>query len=371
MIIGPLVRTIVLVVLIGAVPWSATLAEPPRRLTIRAQAGEQWIEGMPLDWSGDVQLLGRDGHIWSINPRTVRQFERVEDDFRGYSAAEMRDRLLAEFGRRFEVTGSGQFLVVHPAGVRDRWAERFEQLYRSMLQYFAVRGFRVREPDFPLVAIVLADRNELHHYATREGFSSTVGILGFYSLRTNRVILLDETLRGTGSTARDDRRWARLMATIFHEAAHQTAFNVGVHSRTAAPPRWLSEGLGMLFEAPGIWNPQAFPDPLDRINHDRLADFRRRVGWLTGEQLAEMVSSDAWFDNDPVSAYATAWAWTFYLSETQPQRYAELLARTAAAPPFRTSTAAQRQSEFVELFGGEFAMHAARLLRFTQDLERD
>ena len=39
--------------------------------------------------------------------------------------------------------------------------------------------------------------------------------------------------------------------TIIHEATHQTAYNVGVHARFADQPRWLVEGLAMMFEAEG------------------------------------------------------------------------------------------------------------------------
>ena len=50
-------------------------------------------------------------------------------------------QLQREFGRAFDVSGTGQYLVVHPAGQRDRWADRFEQLYRSMIHYLTARRF--------------------------------------------------------------------------------------------------------------------------------------------------------------------------------------------------------------------------------------
>ena len=43
--------------------------------------------------------------------------------------------------------------------------------------------------------------------------------------------------------------WTTNADTIIHEAAHQTAFNTGVHTRCGDSPRWLVEGLGTMFEA--------------------------------------------------------------------------------------------------------------------------
>jgi len=67
--------------------------------------------------------------------------------------------------------------------------------------------------------------------------------------------------------------------------------------------------------------------------------------------------------------YAEAWALTFYLIETQPRQYIEYLARVAARPPLREYTAAQRLADFTAIFGDNWPMLDARLLRFMTDLE--
>ena len=57
--------------------------------------------------------------------------------------------------------------------------------------------------------------------------------LGHYDPTTNRVFLFDVTSESGGGD------WSENAATIIHEAAHQTAYNVGVHKRFTAAPRWL------------------------------------------------------------------------------------------------------------------------------------
>ena len=74
--------------------------------------------------------------------------------------------------------------------------------------------------------------------------------LGHYDPASNRVFLFDVT----SGTSGDD--WSENADTIIHEATHQTAYNVGVHKRFTAAPRWLVEGLATMFEARGVWNAQ-------------------------------------------------------------------------------------------------------------------
>ena len=75
------------------------------------------------------------------------------------------------------------------------------------------------------------------------------GTLGHYDPASNRVFLFDAT-KDAGYD------WSENADTIIHEATHQTAYNVGVHKRFIAAPRWMVEGLATMFEARGVWNAQ-------------------------------------------------------------------------------------------------------------------
>ena len=85
--------------------------------------------------------------------------------------------------------------------------------------------------------------------------------------------------------------------------------------------------------------------------------------------LAEMINSDRFFQRNPSAAYAQAWAFTFYLVETQPRRYAEYLKRTAAVKPGEPYPPAARAADFTKVFGDNWAMHEARFKRFMAEVK--
>ena len=76
-------------------------------------------------------MLSRGGYLWNLPKKGADNFKKVSDRFAPFSQAEMRGLLLSEFGKSFEITGTGNYLVVHPRGQRNRWASRFEELYRT------------------------------------------------------------------------------------------------------------------------------------------------------------------------------------------------------------------------------------------------
>ncbi len=319
------------------------------------------LEGTPLAWSeARVYLLCRDGRLVDFYPSEARNFRKTASSFRGYSSTEIKGVLEAELGRRLEVTGTTHYLVAHPPGTAGQWAERFEDLYRSFVHYFSVRGFTIQPPDISLVAVVWTDEADFFRYAAADGIMLQSGTLGYYSLKTNRIALFDAAASRGNAQA-----WQQNAATIIHEAAHQAAFNSGVHSRFAPPPRWLAEGLGTLFEAQGIWDSRRFTAIEDRINRGRLASFRQYAATSrkTGA-LAELVNSDRLFEQDPVAAYGEAWALTFFLSETQPRKYTEYLAKTAARERFAAYPAAQRLADFTSIFGTDLGRLEIEFLRY-------
>jgi hypothetical protein len=137
--------------------------------------------------------------------------------------------------------------------------------------------------------------------------------------------------------------------TLVHEAAHQSAFNTGIHSRFVATPRWLSEGLAILFEAPGVNNSGYYSRQVDRIQKQQLRFLRepqtrqRCVG-----KLAEMITHDRWFDTDPQAAYAMAWGVTFFLTETKTREYFDLMRLAANKPDFQDYSSRSRAVDFMK-----------------------
>jgi hypothetical protein len=324
------------------------------------------LEGTPLAWSDSrVLLLGRDGFLWQFAPQKARDYRQLEGVFRPLSFGEMRGQLLREFGRNYDVSGTGNYLVVHPAGQRDRWAHRFEELFRAFLHYFGARGMRPATPEFPLVGVVFRSRGEFARFVEREGGSVSPGGVGFYSNHTNRILLYDVT-HGQAS----DENWHLNAETIIHEATHQMAFNTNIHSRVAVPPRWVAEGLATMFEAPGVWSARRHPHLKDRINRERWNAFRQYVdNGRPADSLARFVgASDRLFFSAPAIAYAEAWALTFYLSEKEPGRYMRYLRRTAERQPLQSYSEQEQLREFTEIFGADLTLLEARYLRFIRSL---
>jgi hypothetical protein len=327
--------------------------------TFDVNLGGKHIEGLPLLWSQDHVLLARDGRVWNFKPDEVRNARQTSSTFQGYSAAEVRARLAGELGQAFEISGTGHYLVAHAPGQRDYWSKRFEDLYRSFVHYFKVRGFRLEEPEFPLVAIVFRNQDDFLGYARRDGAQIGTNVLGYYSPVSNRISLFDI---GGGSAKADD--WQENAATIIHEAAHQTAFNTGVHRRFGAAPRWLVEGLGTMFEAQGVWDSTHYSSRTSRYNRGRLAQFQRLLASRPQNSIQEFVTSDRLFQSDVDRGYAEAWAFSFFLVETRPKKYSELLARTAARPAFRRYDSAERLADFTKIFGDNLRHLEAEYLKF-------
>jgi hypothetical protein len=330
----------------------------------RARVDGRMLEGKPLTWSADqMLLLGRDGRLYEFNPKLAKDGKKTSPRFFGYSASEMKSELQREFGKRFDVSTTRHYLVVHPTGQRDQWANRFEELYNRFTHYFRVRGFTLAEPPYPLVAIVFRDQAEYFRHAAAGGTPMRPGTLGHYDPTTNRVFLFDVTSAASGA------EWSENAATIIHEATHQTAYNVGVHKRFAAAPRWLVEGLATMFEARGVWNAQYDRTQTDRLNMGRLLDFRDYAARRKPGALATLLTTDEPFRSDASGAYAEAWALSFYLCETQPRMYAAYLTKTAARPLFSDYTAAERMADFQDIFGSELKMFDTKFLRFMEEIK--
>ncbi len=346
-----------------AFPLSSVAAAEANRHVIKVKRGDRSVEGAPLAWSDSfAALLKPDGSLIQLDPRQV-QVEKTTRRFEPYTTTAMRRALEQEFGSEFEVTAAGPYLVVHPRGQGRAWAGRFDELYRGFQGYFAVRGFTLNKLEFPLIAIVLRNREEYLRYLQKYAPEMPTSTLGFYSPATNRVLLYD------ASDGRNNDSWYANAETIIHEATHQTAFNTGIHSRYNATPRWVAEGLGTLFESRGVWSGRAGGSRAERINRKQLAAFRQYLkAGRAADSLAQLIASDQAFRLNAENAYAEAWALTFYLSETRPREYASYLTKIAQQPNFSDYASQQRMADFTAIFGGNLAHLDAQFVRFVNEL---
>jgi hypothetical protein len=338
---------------------SIRAAAPSGMVKVRLSSG--YVEGKPLWWSKrEVSLLARDGQLVSFRSSDAADFKQSSPRFFGYTSSDLRGRLYAEFGHGWNVTSTNHYLVVTPKDLKANWAERFEDLYRRFGQYFRVRGFQVRDPEYPLIAVVFKTRKEYQQYSAAQGAKISPNYLGHYSRESNRVFLFDSTAEGTD--------WSQNADTIIHEATHQTAFNVGIHSRFGGTPRWVTEGLATMFEARGVWSSASHSKQKERLNQGRLDDMRHFSGQHSLKTLTAMLADDKMFQSKPELAYAQAWALSFFLCETRPHDYCRYLATTAAREDFSDYSAEERVQDFTKHFGENMKMLDAQFIRYIERL---
>lgn len=343
----------------------ATICDAEQGLRFGSGKNQQTI--LPLGYSSRVVLgLKPNGYMVELDPKKIVE-PTVIPRFPVFSQSQMRGELLHEFGKQFEVTGTGNYLVVHPKGGRDVWSKQFEQLYRSMTHFFKTRGYPTRKLQFPLVGIVFYSKSQYEQYCSRVLKANASDTYGVYMSNTNRCYLYDAT-QGAGKKSSE---WEENLATIMHEVAHQTAFNSGIHTRRGSTPVWAIEGLGCLFEAKGIYDAFHFRSRNDRINYGRLYHFKKSVQKRGNLESAimNMVASDKIFQRNPGDAYATAWALTFYLSEKQPRDYIRFLKKTSKFGPFDRYSSQQRVKDFAQIFGKDTKMLSMRVSRFVDELK--
>lgn len=353
-----LIRMAVCLVLASGVV--APLVAQTPELT-RVNIGDRYYLGKPLAWDGSkMVLLRRDGKLSHLRVSSTDQLEASRKRFEPYSRSQMGQRLQKEFGPAYQVSATQHFLVVHPPGNPDKWAGPFQDLYWRFEAYFESRHVRLREPEFPLVAIV---------YRTREDFQQTTAaaqdsaVLGYYSLKSNRILTYDQ------SAGHADGQWIRNHRTLVHEAAHQSAFNSGIHSRYAAPVRWHSEGLAMLFEVTGTDHAAFNSSRAERINRQRLLELKSfyHAGQVAGA-LDPLISGDQLFQSNPHLAYALSWGLAFYLSESMPDEYLGFIHRDGQRPGFKNYPSSQQRRDFQQAFGGDLRALEARMKAFFDGL---
>lgn len=307
-------------------------------------------------------LLRRDGRLAAIRTDEVTDFHEIDPRFRPFSSLDLRDQLQAEFGRGFEVKTTPHYVVVAGRGTGDRYAALFERIYRQFHTYFTTRGFRMAEPEFPMIAVVLPDQQTFVDYCVAEGSRPQPGLVGYYLPSSNRVALYDRA--AVGQSTADD-----VDDTVIHEGTHQVAFNTGVHSRIGPSPLWLVEGLATLFEADGIRKREVGAEIWDRVNPERLKWFQEyRLSRRMAKSLESFIREDGVFKKSPLDAYSQAWALAFYLAETRSVEFARYLKTVASRNPLERYDGDARVKDFRDAFGRDLDFLENGMLRFYDKL---
>lgn len=350
-------------------------------LTIAAPEGERVVQGRILLSAVDGGLLveQRDGALVTITPAELKQRRDLDQPFVPLNADELAAALQEELGAKFEIVRTKRYIIATSAGKPyAEWCGRMlERLQTAFLAFAKRLELELHEPQQPLVVIVFATSAEYAEYATRDAGPSVAQTIGYYSARTNRILLADLTRTGGEDAPRNASEMQRRLAnrqvnvaTVVHEATHQLAFNCGLQTRYADNPMWLSEGLAIYCEAPDLAGGGGWRT-IGRVHAGRLAQFRDYLQTRRRPaSLASLLVSDDRF-RDPATApdaYAESWALTYFLIRERPEQYARYLRQIGAKPRLIFNDPATREAEFRAAFGEDLGALETEFLQFMARL---
>jgi hypothetical protein len=301
-----------------------------------------------------------------------------EKPFVPLSREALSKQLTAELPAGFRIHPTQHYLICYNTSpAYAQWVGAlFERLHKGFYNYWTKKGAVLHEAQFPLVALVF-DSKESFGKQTKaelgEGFET---IIGYYSLKTNRMTMFD--LTGVEGARLGNQRTAasriqqilsqpgaeRTVATIVHEATHQLAFNSGLQTRYADVPFWVSEGIAIYFETPDLDNAKGWRS-IGSVNQYSMSNFRRYLASRPSGSLPLLLSDDKRF-RDPAavtSAYAEAWALNYFLLRTREEAYVKYLAALAEQTPLVDVSPEERIKTFKEFFGEDLGTLEAEFLR--------
>jgi hypothetical protein len=327
------------------------------------QSGRVLVEAQ----DGGLLLLARDGVLWTIGPD--EKIKHTSDDvpFEPYSREEMAKELLAVLPRNFEVYQTTHYLIFYDTSrAYAQWCgSLFERLYLAFRNYWTHKGFELAEPEFPLVAIIFADKQAYLEFSRGDLGDAAEIICGYYNLMTNRMTMYDLTGTASGgrqsvsvtNAAQINQILARpdalqTVSTIVHEATHQIAFNCGLHARLSDCPLWISEGIAVYFETPDLQSAKGWSG-IGAVNQLRWRQFLDYLQRRPADSLQTLIASDKRFreGKQSIDAYGEAWALTYFLIRQHPKEYVAYLRMLSEKKPLLTDPPETRLDQFQKFFG--------------------
>ncbi|MEN6449639.1 MAG: DUF1570 domain-containing protein [Thermoguttaceae bacterium] len=328
---------------------------------------------------GGLLMMAPDGVLWTVPPEEQIKHTSDQRAFRPYTRDELGKQLLGELPPGFRSHSTTHYLIFYNTSpAYAQWCGAlFEQLYRAFTNFWTHKGFELSQPEFPLVAVVFADKESYLAFARGEAGEAADSILSYYGLMSNRMTMYD--LTGVGSQSRGaarNRTAAQInqilaqpeaqqtVANIIHEATHQIAFNCGLHTRLSDCPRWFSEGIAMYFETPDLRSAKGWGG-IGGINRPRLERFRDNLEKRPADSLTKLIRDDRRFQTtkDALDAYAEAWALTYFLMQKHPKEYVAYLAMLSNKHALLPDGPDRRIDDFRRAFG-EIDSLDAEFLRY-------
>lgn len=361
---------------------SAFAADALERVVFTDDAMQtQTVEGRVLveAQDGGVLLEQADGRLWTVTADRLTSRSKTKQEFQSVTAKELAKQLKAEFGEGFETVRTQHYVICTNAGkvYADWCGNLFERLMAGFQLHWKNSGIPLAEPTMPMTAVVFARRSQYAEFAAKDAGQVIAQSHGYYSVRTNRIVLYDLTATEMSAPARSRSEILRKVAlspfnvaTVVHEATHQIAFNSGMHHRYADNPLWLTEGMAMYFETPDLRNRTGWRT-VGKVNIARLKRFRNFIqNRRKPGSLASLIQSDKRAANAETAtdAYAEAWALTYFLVKRKRKQYEKYLAAIAEKPRLIWDKPEERLKEFQQAFGNDLDKLDTELLRYVARL---
>ncbi|WP_310820631.1 DUF1570 domain-containing protein [Stratiformator vulcanicus] len=340
---------------------TTALAKEPRPLTEVvfkaggkeiAESGRVIVEAA----DGGILLEAVDGQLWNVTPKAMVSRTHLDQPFQPISADDFAGKLQEEFGEEFSVSKTKHYVIASSAAPEfTDWCETtLERFLNVFTRYWDRDPLELHEPEFPLAAIIFSDQAAFAQYARADIGDAAATTIGYYSIRSNRIVFSDLSARFRGRQVKSRAEMNRLLsassanvATVIHEATHQIAFNCGVHIRYADNPMWMTEGFAMFCETPDLRSTSGWRTIGD-VNRARLPALRG-----ASLDIDRLISSD-----DPLrdastarTAYAESWALTYFLAKARRGKYREYLEAIGSKPRLIWDDAETRRAEFEAHFG--------------------
>jgi hypothetical protein len=344
----------------------------------RELAGKVEVEAV----DGGVLLQCRDGALWPIAKEEIASRRSDNKPFAVLTREEAIRQLASEFPGFKAHTTQHYIVFSNTSPAYARWVgSLFEGLHKAFYNYWSRRGATLSEPEYPLIAIVFDGQTSFAAHAHQEIGERAGSIIGYYSLKSNRMTTCDLTGIEADGAANDRNAAARIhqilsqpaaernVATIVHEATHQLAFNSGLARRYADIPFSVSEGIAMYFETPNLESTKGWRN-IGAVNRVNLGTFRRYLTKRPAGSLAALLTDDMRF-TDPATddeAYAEAWALNYFLLQTRGEKYVKYLAALAEQKPLVDVTADERLRTFKDAFGEDLSGLETEFLRYMKSV---
>lgn len=330
---------------------------------------------------GSMLLLTPDGQLWTLHHDEIVSQQEVDEAMVPLTSEEIYQQFKSRLPRGVQLHKTRHYVLLHnTSDVYARWvAQLFERLHRGFYNYWKSQRIKLEEPRFPLVALVFRDKASYLQFAEREVGKSASAMIGYYNLKTNRMVTYD--LTGIGNalpsgarlpTSQDINRILarpeaeRTVATIVHEAVHQISYNSGLQVRLADNPKWLSEGMATFFESPDLKSRAGWA--MGQVNYHNLALFRQYLRTRPADSLTTLLCNDVRFDSGATAgqAYAESWAFTYFLMKTKRKEYSAYLQELAAYPPLGETTARERIDLIKKYFGDDLQALDTKFIKYMR-----